>query len=105
MSQRVNTLKGQKRRGRGLIQILSAAAFVSAILYWEQTAILYVLSTLAMCGLLLVVAFSDMEGRDRELSDSTLTERADTAGDNEMTIASSTRRARRPASQKHQDAA
>jgi hypothetical protein len=38
------------------------------MLYWEQTAIIYVLSTLAIAGLLLVVAFSDLEGRDRELS-------------------------------------
>jgi hypothetical protein len=37
------------------------------MLYWEQTAIIYVLSTLAIVGLLLVVAFSDLEGRDREL--------------------------------------
>jgi hypothetical protein len=38
------------------------------MLYWEQTAIIYVLSTFAITGLLLVVAFSDLEGRDRELS-------------------------------------
>lgn len=42
--------------------------FVSAMLYWEQTEIIYLLSTLVIAGLLLVVAFSDLEGRDRELS-------------------------------------
>jgi hypothetical protein len=42
--------------------------FVSAMLYWEQTALIYALSTLAIAALLLVVAFSDLEGRDRVLS-------------------------------------
>lgn len=42
--------------------------FVSVMLYLEQTEIIYVLSTLVIAGLLLVVAFSDLEGRDRELS-------------------------------------
>lgn len=44
------------------------AVFVSVMLYREQTELIYVLSTLAITGLLLVVAFSDLEGRDRELS-------------------------------------
>ena len=38
-----------------------------AVLYWEQTALLYVLFTLAMCGLMLVVAFSNLEANDKEL--------------------------------------
>ena len=38
-----------------------------ALLYWEQAAVLYVLSTVAMCALLLVVAFSNLEARDKEL--------------------------------------
>lgn len=41
---------GETRR-RGLIRVAGAVAFVAALLYWEQTEILYVLSTLAMCGL------------------------------------------------------
>ena len=45
-----------------------AVVFVSVMLYREQTAFIYVLSTLAIAALLLVVAFSDLEGRDRELS-------------------------------------
>jgi hypothetical protein len=84
---------------------LSAVAFVSALLYWEQTAILYVLSTLAMCGLLLVVAFSDLEGRDKELRESTLNERAATGSDNETATSPSPYRARRVTKRKRQDAA
>ena len=38
------------------------------LLYWEQTALLYVLSTLAMCGFLLVVAFSNLEVMDKEFA-------------------------------------
>jgi hypothetical protein len=45
---------------------------VIALLYWEQAAVLYVLSTLAMCVLLLVVAFSNLEARDKELHQTAL---------------------------------
>lgn len=105
MSRRVSTPGGQKRRRSSLIWVLSAVAFVSALLYWEQTALLYVLSTLAMCGLLLVVAFSDLEGRDKELSESTLNDKASTANDNEMTTAPSPDPARGATKRKRQDAA
>jgi hypothetical protein len=53
---------------RKYIWMLTALAAVSALLYWEQTALLYVISSLLVTGLLLVVAFSDLEGRDRELN-------------------------------------
>lgn len=97
----------EKKRGRGrFIWGLSAVAFVSALLlYWEQTALLYLLSTLVMCGLLLVVAFSDLEGRDKALRESTLNEKSATAGDGEMTAAPAPNRVRRVTKQKHQDAA
>jgi hypothetical protein len=54
-------------RRRTYIWALSGLTTISALIYWEQTAILFVLSTLAMCVLLLVVAFADLEGRDKEL--------------------------------------
>lgn len=105
MSRRVSTSGGQKgRRGR-LIWVWSAVAFVSALLYWEQTALLYVFSTLAMCGLLLVVAFSDLEGRDKELTEATLNERAAAADDDEMTTAPPLDPARGVTKRKRQDAA
>jgi len=56
-----------KRRYRKFAWIFGATAIVIALLYWEQVAVLYVLSTLAMCMLLLVVAFSNLEARDKEL--------------------------------------
>jgi len=52
--------------------IFGSSAFVIALLYWEQAAMLYVLSTLAICALLLVVMFSNLEGRDKELHQTAL---------------------------------
>ena len=61
-----------KRRYRKFAWIFASSAIVIALLYWEQVAVLYVLSTLAMCAVLLVVAFSNLEARDKELHDSAL---------------------------------
>jgi len=55
------------RRYRKFAWIFGSSAIVIALLYWEQAAVLYVLSTLVMCAVLLVVAFSNLEGRDKEL--------------------------------------
>ena len=63
---------GLKRRYRKFAWIFGSTAIVIALLYWEQTAVLYVLSTLAMCTLLLVVAFSNLEARDKELHQTAL---------------------------------
>ena len=56
-----------KRRYRKFAWIFAESAIVIALLYWEQAAALYVLSTLAMCALLLVVMFSKLGARDKEL--------------------------------------
>ena len=56
----------QTRRRRKFFWLFAAAA-VGALLFEEQVAVLYVLSTLAMCGLLIVVALSKLEERDAEM--------------------------------------
>jgi Flp pilus assembly protein TadB len=61
-----------KRRYRKFAWIFCSTAIVIALLYWEQAAMLYALSTLAMCALLLVVAFSNLEARDKELHQTAL---------------------------------
>jgi Flp pilus assembly protein TadB len=61
-----------KRRYRKFAWIFSSSAIVIALLYWEQAAVLYVLSTLAVCALLLVVMFSNLEARDKELNQTAL---------------------------------
>lgn len=68
MNQIGETTKRRSWRRSTYIWVLSALTAFSALIYWEQTALLFVLSTLAMCILLLVVAFADLEGRDKELN-------------------------------------
>jgi hypothetical protein len=62
----------RRQRYRKFAWILGSTALVVALLYWEQAAVLYLLSTLAMCALLLVVAFSKLEARDKELHQTAL---------------------------------
>lgn len=105
MSRRVNQPGGQGRRRRGLIRVSGAVALVAALLYWEQAALLYVLSTLAMCGLLFVVAFSDLEGRDKELMKVTERDETAPAGGGEMATNAAPRPERRAAGRKRHEAA
>lgn len=56
------TLVGNRRR-RKMVTILWFAAIsilTIALIYWELTAVLYILATLGVTGLLAVVAFSDL---------------------------------------------
>jgi hypothetical protein len=61
-----NKIKIQRRRVRKLFWLFAAAA-VCALLFEEQAAVLYVLATLATCGLLFLVAISNLENRDAEM--------------------------------------
>ncbi|HSE22467.1 MAG TPA: hypothetical protein VLB68_12455 [Pyrinomonadaceae bacterium] len=63
-----NSRRRQKKSLRKLVWLLGATGTICALLYWEQTALLYVVSTLAMCDLMLVVAFSKLEDKDEELN-------------------------------------
>jgi hypothetical protein len=60
-----------KRHGT-FFWIAGTVALVIGLLYREQVALLYILSTLAMCALLMVVAFSDLKGKDAELQNNVL---------------------------------
>ena len=71
-----NKIKLQRRRRRKFFWLFAVAA-VSALLFNDQVAVLYVLSTLAMCGLLIVVAFSNLEARDAEMQAATIREATD----------------------------
>ena len=59
-----NKIKIQRQRVRKLFWLFAAAA-VCALLFEEQAAVLYV--ALATCGLLIVVAISNLEARDVEM--------------------------------------
>ena len=67
--------KSTRRRYRKFAWIFGTSAMVIALLYWEQAAVLYLVSTLAVCALLLVVAFSNLEARDKELHQAALESR------------------------------
>ena len=69
-------MKTQRRRRRKLFWLFAALA-VCALLFEEQVAVLYVLSTLAICGLMIVVAFSNLEARDAEMQTAAIRETAD----------------------------
>ena len=73
---RQNKIKLQRRRRRKFFWLFALAA-VSALVFGEQVALLYVLSTLAMCGLLIVVAFSNLEARDAEMQAAVIRETGD----------------------------
>ena len=63
---------GSKRRYRKFAWVFGTSAIVITLLYWEQAALLYVLSTLAISALLVVVMFSNLEARDKELHQAAL---------------------------------
>ena len=65
MSQRIQAKKTGKRRWLTYLWIVGIVLVVSLLIYFERTALLYVLATLGVTALLLVVAFADLGGDDR----------------------------------------
>ena len=82
-----------KRRRRRILFWLFAAAAVCALLLVEQVAVLYVLSTLAISGLMLVVAFSNLEARDAEMQTAAIREATDDMSKNSRDLSRGKRRA------------
>src|SRR3989442_2714194 len=68
MSQAVEIKRKRRWRPRTRVSILSGLIIVVSLLYWDQVALLYILSTLAVTVLMLVVAFSDLKDREEELT-------------------------------------
>ena len=89
---RQNKLRIQRRRRRKFFWLFAAAA-VSALLFNEQVAVLYVLSTLAICGLMAVVAFSNLEARDAEMQAAAIREATDDMSSNSRSLSRGKRRA------------
>lgn len=65
MSQRIQAKKTGKRRWLTYVWIVGILLVVSLLIYFERTALLYVLATLGVTALLLIVAFADLGGDDR----------------------------------------
>jgi len=87
-----NKIRIQRRRRRKFFWLFAAAA-VAALVFGEQVALLYVLSTLAMCGLLIVVAFSNLEARDAEMQAAVIKEAADDLSASSRDLSKAERRA------------
>ena len=82
----------QRRRRRKLFWLFAALA-VCALLFAEQAAVLYVLSTLAISGLMIVVAFSNLEARDAAMQTAAIREAADDMTKNSRDVRGGKRRA------------
>ena len=59
VSQRIKT-KVKKKRGFTYLWIFGLALLVFLLIYFEQTALLYIFSTLGVTVLLVIVAFADL---------------------------------------------
>ncbi len=70
MSQRTKSNQPKRRRGITFLWIVGLALLVALLIYFEQTALLYVVSTLGVTVLLVIVAVTDLG--DREASSAEL---------------------------------
>jgi hypothetical protein len=71
MSQRIRTSKTKKNRGLTYLWIFGLALLVFLLIYFEQTAILYIFSTLGVTVLLVIVAFADLGRTELSAGDAT----------------------------------
>ena len=63
MSQRIRT-KPKKNRALTYLWIFGLALLVFLLIYFEQTAVLYIFSTLGVTALLIIVATADLGSSD-----------------------------------------
>lgn len=69
MSQRIRT-KNKKNRTLTYLWIFGLALLVFLLIYFEQTAILYIFSTLGVTALLIIVAMADLGRSELSAGDS-----------------------------------
>ena len=67
MNRKDETTVPMKPSRTRLASLLGATTVVFVLLYWELPGLLYVLSTVAMCALFIVVAFSNLEKGNSEI--------------------------------------
>lgn len=56
----------RKRRSITFMWMAALAILITALIYWEKTAILYILATLGLCALLAIVALADLGGPEKD---------------------------------------
>ena len=71
MSQRIRTSKTKKNRNLTYLWIFGLALLVFLLIYFEQTAILYIFSTLGVTVLLVIVAMADLGQSELAVGDAT----------------------------------
>lgn len=85
MSQRPPTRGGARRKDnrrlKNFLWIAALSILVIALLYFEQTAVLYLLATLGLTALLIIVALSDLSGAKRATNASELGDDSAAIGD------------------------
>ena len=64
MNQRTQVKKTRKRRAITYLWIFCLVLVVSLLIYFERTALLYVLATLGVTALLVIVALADLGADD-----------------------------------------
>ena len=67
MNRKDETTVPMKPSRTRLASLLGATTVVVVLLYWELPGLLYVLSTVAMCALFIVAAFSNLEKGTSEI--------------------------------------
>ena len=73
MSQKIREKETKRRKWITLLWIGALAALTISLIYWEQTALLYILATLGVTALLVVVAVADIGRTDTASSGSSTT--------------------------------
>ncbi|MFV0389762.1 MAG: hypothetical protein ACK5NT_13535 [Pyrinomonadaceae bacterium] len=59
---------GLSKRTTVLLWCLGIGIIIGVLIYFEQIPLLYVIATVALVALLLIVAFADLEGVDKDRS-------------------------------------
>ena len=66
MSARTTLASGRRRRKTITVLWIAVLAIVTvSLIYWEMTALLYILATVGVTALLIIVALSDLVGAER----------------------------------------
>lgn len=61
MKETTTAPKRDRRRQKALLGMIAVGAIIGLLIYFEQVAVIYILSTLSLIALLLLVGFSDLE--------------------------------------------
>jgi predicted lysophospholipase L1 biosynthesis ABC-type transport system permease subunit len=81
MGQKIQEKASRRRKWITLLWIAALAILTISLIYWEQTALLYILATLGVTALLVVVAVADI-GRTGSNSSTTAGAGAARGGEN-----------------------